>query len=217
VYAASSLRDALPGLDKTPTYSFAGSNVLLLQIKLGAPADLLVAASPTEPRALYTAGRCEKPVTVATNVLVLLVPRTNPAKLRSVDDLRRGGLRLALGSAQVPVGAYTRTLLRRLRLTSLLTKNTVSDESNVADITAKVAFGSADAGFAYSTDAKAAGGRVTAIALPRRAQPPVRYGACVVKRPGADTGGARAYLARLRSGQGRIVLKTFGFGLPRRQ
>ena len=191
--------------------------MLQIQIERGAPADLFVAASPTEPRALHAAGDCDKPVTVATNVLVLLVPRANPAKLKSVGDLRRGGLRLALGSAQVPVGAYTRTLMRRLHLVSSLTKNVVSDENNVADITAKVALGSADAGFVYRTDAKAAGSRVKAIALPRKAQPPVRYGACVVKRPGADKAAARAYLARLLSAHGRRVLKHFGFGLPPRR
>ena len=67
------------------------------------------------------------------------------------------------------------------------------------------------------TDAKAAGSRLKAIALPGKTRPPVRYGACVVKRPGADTAGAKAYLARLRSGQGRSVLKQFGFGLPPRR
>jgi molybdate transport system substrate-binding protein len=216
VYAATSLRDALPGFDKSPSYSFAGSNVLQLQVERGAPADLFASASPVEAQALHKQGRCEKPVTFATNILVLLVPSNNPGNVRSVHSLRSGGRRLAVGSSGVPIGAYTRLMLRRLGLSSILQRNTVSDEANVGAITTKVSLGSADAGFAYLTDARSAGSSVRAIRLPKSVQPPVRYQACVVKRPGADTAGATAFLKRLTSGQGRSVLKKFGFGLPAR-
>jgi len=216
VYGASSLRDALPSLDKRATYSFNGSNTLQLQIERGAPADLFLAASPTEAQALFAEGRCERPVTFATNVLVLLVPNANPAGITSVYSLRGGGKKLAVGAAGVPIGAYTRSLLKRLRLSSVLTRNTISLESNVANITAKVALGSADAGFVYTTDARSVAGRAKAIRLPTWAQPPVRYQGCVVKRSGADSAGAAAYLERLVSGEGRTVLKQYGFGLPPR-
>ena len=216
VFGASSLRDALPGLDKSPNYSFGASNTLRLQIEHGAGADLFVSADAEQPRTLFAEGRCDQPVTVATNVLALLVPKDNPAGIASVYSLRRGGLRLAVGAAGVPVGDYTRALLRRLRMTSALTANTVSMEPNVASVATKVAFASADAGFTYITDARAAGDRVRAIALPRWAQPPVRYQACVVRRAGADGTAATAYLRRLTSGAGRSVLKRFGFGLPPR-
>jgi molybdate transport system substrate-binding protein len=216
VYGASSLREALPGLDKSPKYSFGASNTLRLQIERGAGADLFVSADTEQPRALYTAGRCERPVTVATNVVALLVPKDNPARITSVYSLRRGGLRLALATPGVPIGDYTRSLLRRLRMTSVLSTNTVSMEPNVGSVATKVAFASADAGFTYITDAGIVGDRVRAIALPRWAQPPVSYQACVVRRAGADEAAASAYLRRLTSGQGRTVLKHFGFGLPRR-
>ena len=53
-----------------------------------------------------------------------------------------------------------------MRLSSLLTRHIVSSEPNVTSITSKVALGSADAGFAYITDARAAGDRVRTIRLP---------------------------------------------------
>ena len=59
----------------------------------------------------------------------------------------------------MPIGAYTRQLLRRMQLTSILTTNTVSLEPNVNSIVAKVGLGSADAGFAYFSDWKAAAAR----------------------------------------------------------
>jgi molybdate transport system substrate-binding protein len=216
VYAASSLRDAFPAISGSPSYNFGGSNTLQSQIERGAPADVFASASPDEGRALFREGLCSRPVTFATNRLVIIVPKDNPGHIRSVYTLRQGGRRLAIGTAGVPVGDYTRQLLRRMRLSSILSSNTVSQETNVANITSKVVLGSADAGFVYVTDRRAAGDRVRGISLPRWAQPPVRYSICVVKRSGADSSGAASYIRRVRSTTGRRVLKRFGFGLPPR-
>jgi molybdate transport system substrate-binding protein len=214
VYAASSLRDVFTQIDSTPEYSFQGSNALQLQIARGAPADVFAAASSQEPRALFKDGHCKRPVTFATNKLALLVPNGNPGKIRSVYSLRSGGRRLAIGGSSVPVGSYTRSLLKRLGLSKILTSNTVSEEANVAGIVSKIALGSADAGFAYVTDGKIASDRVDVIRLPRYAQPPVRYQICQVVRNGVDAGGARAFIAKVRSTRGRKLLKAAGFGLP---
>ena len=218
VYAAASLREAFPALDGGQTYNFAGSNQLQAQIERGAPADVFAAASPTEPQALFDAGRCERPVTFATNTLVLIVPRSNPARISSVYDLRRGDpKRLAVGSPNVPIGDYTRKLLRRLSLTSVLRRNIVSNEANVASVTSKVALGSADAGFVYVTDARSVSDRVRTIRLPRYAQPPVRYRICVVRRNGVDRARAQGFIDKVVGQQGRRVLRRFGFGLPPRR
>jgi len=216
VYAASSLRDAFPAISGSPAYNFGGSNTLQAQIERGAPADVFASASPGEARALFRDGLCSRPVTFATNKLVLIVPRGNPGHVRSVYTLRAGGRRLAIGTAGVPVGDYTRQLLRRLHLSSILSSNTVSQETNVANITSKVALRSADAGFVYVTDRRSAGDRLAGISLPRWAQPPVRYSICVVRRSGVDSSGAAAFIRRVRSTSGRRALKRFGFGLPPR-
>jgi molybdate transport system substrate-binding protein len=217
VYGAASLSSAFPVIDSSPTYNFAGSNQLQLQIERGAPADLFASASPAEPAALFKEGRCSRPVTFATNILVMVTPTNNPAGLRSVYGLRTGSHRLAVGTAGVPIGVYTRQLLRRMQLTSILSTNTVSLEPSVNSIIAKVGLGSADAGFSYFTDYLAAKNRLRVFRLPTWAQPPVRYQMCVVKRPGADTASANRFMQRVLSTQGRRVLKRFGFGLtPRR-
>lgn len=217
VYAAASLREAFPQIDGAPTYNFAGSNALQTQIERGAPADVFASASPREAQALFRAGRCTRPVTFATNIVVMLVPASNPARLRSIYSLRSGPQRrLAVGTAGVPIGAYTRKLLQRMRLTSILSRHIISNEANVSTITSKVALASADAGFAYITDARAGGNRVRAIRLPTWAQPPVRYQMCAVRRNGADTAGAQAYIRKVTSSRGRSVLKKWSFGLPPR-
>ncbi len=216
VYGAASLSAAFPVINGAPTYNFAGSNQLQLQIERGAPADVFASASPDEPNALFREGRCTRPVTFATNVLVVITPTSNPAALRSVYGLRSGRHRLAIGTAGVPIGAYTRRLLRRMQLTSILTTNTVSLEPNVNSIVAKVGLGSADAGFSYYSDYLAAKSRLNLIRLPRWAQPPVRYGICAVKRAGADTAGAQRFIRQVLTNRSRGILRRFGFGVPPR-
>lgn len=214
VSAATSLTNVMPEIKRDARYSFGGSNTLQLQIERGAPADLFLSAEPNEAQALYREGRCERPVTFATNKLVLVVRKGDPKGIGSIYGLRRGGLNLSIGNASVPIGDYTRRLLRRLRLSSALTTNKVSQQSNVGQVLSQVAFGGADAGFVYTTDARTQADRVTPLFVPKWAQPAVRYQGCVVKRDGADTAGAHALLNDIRTARGRGLLKRYGFGLP---
>ena len=91
-------------------YNFAGSNQLQTQIERGAPADVFASASPTEAQALFRAGRCTRPVTFATNIVVMLVPANNPAEARlDLLDLKRGPQRrLAVGTRVASRSAPTR-------------------------------------------------------------------------------------------------------------
>lgn len=203
VYAASSLREVLPRVLPDAKLDLAGSGALRLRIERGAPADAFAAASTTDPQRLAAAGRCRRPVVFATNELVLVVPRRSP-RIRDVGDLR--GARVALGAEGVPAGDYARTALARLDVD--LGEATVSLERDVSSITAKVALGSADAGFAYVTDVAAAKGRLVAIGLPRAARPLVAYAACAVTDAGA------AVVERLTSDDARAALRGAGFGLP---
>src|SRR5204863_4403573 len=74
VLAAASLSVVFPKFDGGQKYTFAGTDALAAQIRLGAPADVFAGASPDAPQALYRAGIVEQPVTFATNKLVLAVP-----------------------------------------------------------------------------------------------------------------------------------------------
>jgi molybdate transport system substrate-binding protein len=147
---------------------------------------------------------------------VLLIPNSNPGNIRSVYSLRQGGLRLSIGTAGVPIGGYTRQLLRRMRLSGVLSSNRVSQQTNVGQVAAQVATGSADAGFVYYTDGLAVKDRTRMISLPKWAQPPVRYQICTVKRGGVYTAGANAFIKQVTGKAGRGALKAYGFGLPPR-
>ena len=209
VLAAASLTDVMPRIDGRPRYSFAGSDQLAAQIRLGAPADVFLAASPAAPEALYRERLVYKPVVFATNRLVLVVPRSNPAEIRTVFDLRRSGIKLVVGRSSVPIGSYTRTVLRNLGLASVL-RNVVSEEQDVKTVVAKVALAEADAAFVYATDVKPVADKVRVLDLPDDVQPRIEYAVTVVRTSAA----ADAFVARLLSPTGQAALKQAGFGPP---
>jgi molybdate transport system substrate-binding protein len=215
IFAAASLNLVLPQVDSTQKYSFAGSDALQAQISLGAPADLFLAASTTGPDALYAAGKCQKPVTFITNKLVLEVPAANPAGITSVYDLEKKGVRVIFGTPTVPIGVYTRQILRNLGLLNAITPQVVSQEKDVATISAKLQLGAGDAGFVYQSDSVAAGAALKAIPVPAWAQPPVRYEGCVVSSSPNATAAA-AYLKNLTTDKVQAMFKADGFILQKK-
>ena len=214
VFAAASLTEFLKRFDPRPAYSFAGSDRLAFQIGQGAPADVFAAASPRYPQQLFAQGLVLTPQPFATNSVVLIVPRANPARIASLQDLTRPGVRLVIGDAGVPVGDYTRAALTRLGLQAAL-GNVISNEQDVKGVVAKVALGEADAGFVYATDVRPVRRRVRVFRLPAAAQPDVEYQIAVV-RSSRHPAAARAFVRRLLSPAGRRALVDDGFGVPAR-
>ena len=216
VFAAASLTEVFPKIDKSERYSFAGSDQLALQIRQGAPADLFASASPRYTELAYRDGYVLKPVVFATNRLIVLLPKSNPAGIKTVYDLRRPGLKIVIGDKAVPIGTYTRQILDALGITNDVMSNVVSQETDVKGIVSKVALGEAEAGFVYRTDARPVAGRTRTIALPDWAQPPIRYEIAIVKSS-EHAAAARAYLKKVTSTRGRRLLAAAGFGLPKRK
>ena len=207
---ATSLTNVFPAIDKGPTYSFGGSNTLQLQIERGAPADVFASASPTEAQALFREGLCTRPVTFAINRLVAADPERQPGQ-RDARSTRcaPAGASCRSGPPGVPIGAYTRQLLKRMRLSSILSSNTVSQQTNVGQVASQVALGAADAGFVYYTDGLAAKDRTKMLSLPKWAQPPVRYQICAVRARRAPTRAApRPSSSRSRARPGAAALKA---------
>jgi molybdate transport system substrate-binding protein len=212
VFAAASLTEVFERLDEDARFNFAGSDELATQLREGAEADVYAAASPRFPDELRAEGLLERPRVFATNRLVLIVPRDNPADIASLADLDHDGVKLVIGAEGVPIGDYTRTVLENAGHRRLLAR-AVSEEEDVKGVVGKVALGEAEAGFVYATDARAAGTDVRSIELPASIQARVEYPIALV-RGTDDADGARRFVERLFSPEGRRLLSEAGFGPP---
>jgi molybdate transport system substrate-binding protein len=215
VSAASSLTNAFTDYGKTfepavVRLSFAGSDELAAQIRAGGRADVFAAANTKLPAALFREGKVEKPVDFTANRLVLAVPKNS--SVNSLDDVAKPGTKLAIGSATVPIGIYTRKVLSRLPSIerNRILANVKTAEPDVAGIVGKLTQGAVNAGFVYETDVAAASDRLKAVELPERLQPTVVYAAAIVK--GTDHHDqAKAFLDGLVSGKGQEALRKAGF------
>lgn len=226
VFAASSLTDAFeaveqqfeaanPGTDVVLT--FAGSQVLRLQIEQSAPADVFASANEGHLRELVSAGLVARTEAFAHNALVIIVPPQNPAGIESLADLPKAQ-RLVLGTPEVPVGAYTQTLLTRAEqlhgegFADRVQQRVVSLESNVRLVRAKVELGEADAAIVYRTDAIASD-KVRTIELSEAEHIAAGYFVGTVARSQkADLG--QRFVAYLHSPAGRDTLAAQGFSPP---
>src|SRR3954452_7729049 len=108
VSAAASLKAAFTDYgkqfqDADARFSFAGSDELAAQIEKGVKPALFAAANTKLPDALYAKGLVEKPTVFAGNRRGLAVP-ADATKVGSFKDLQGGGVKLAIGSKDVPIG-----------------------------------------------------------------------------------------------------------------
>lgn len=219
VSAAASLKQAFTSYgkqfpDASARFSFAGSDELAAQIEQGVKPDVYAAANTKLPDGLCSKGLVGKPTVFAGNRLVLAVP-ADGAKVASLEDLGADGVKIAIGSEDVPVGSYTRTVLDKLPAAQsrAILANVRSEEPDVAGITGKLTQGAVDAGFLYVSDVRATGGKLKAIELPGDVQPAVAYGVAVVK--GAKhPEEAKKFIAGLLDGAGAQALKDAGFEPP---
>ena len=228
VYAAASLTEAFqelgqsleqahPGL--TVRFNFAGSQQLALQIEQGAPADVFASADQRWMSDVVEKGQVEgEPVVFARNRLVVIVPRTNPARIGRLDDLARRGTKLVLAAEAVPAGKYSRDALAKLAGAEGYPKdydrrvlaNVVSQEENVKSVVAKVQLGEADAGIVYRSDVTPSVARyVRVFEIPDPYNPIATYPVAVLKSAG-NAEAAHQFVALVTSPQGQSVLQRHG-------
>ncbi len=172
VLAAASLTESFTELgqvfeDQNPgvevALSFAGSQQLAQQLGQGAEADVFASANEKYMLAMEEEANrvnAEDVQTFATNRLVVIFPKDNPAGLITLQDLAKSGIKLDLADTSVPVGQYSDNFLDKATQDSAfdssfkenVLKNVVSYEDNVKAVLTKVSLGEADAGIVYVTD-----------------------------------------------------------------
>ena len=224
VFAAASLTETMdqiietykaeaPGVTVIPTYDSSGT--LLRQLREGAECDLFLSAAQKQMDALEEDGSllADTRTDLLENKVVLAVPQGNPKGIGSFDQLARlleeGGVFLAVGDSDVPVGQYTQKIFAFYGLDEERLAPCLSYGSNVKEVTTHVAEGSVDCGIIYATDAFSAGLTVVDTATADMCGQ-VIYPAAVLKAS-QHPDEAQAFLDYVRSPEGAAVLEHVGF------
>jgi molybdate transport system substrate-binding protein len=219
VFAAASLTNAFGDLEKTyerqhpgwkVTLNLAGSDQLAAQIEQQAPADVFAAASTKYPDQLQGEKLLGATTDFATNTLVLVTPKSNPAGIETAADLEKGDAKVVVADPAVPLGSYTETVLGNLGIDESKL-NIVSKEQDAESVLAKLTSGEADAGFVYVTDALSQKAKLHEIQFPASADATATYPIGIVSYS-KNTKAAQQWIDLVNSPQGQAVLEQFGFG-----
>lgn len=230
IYGAASLKGALDLLKAsyeaghtgtTLTISTDSSATLRTQIEQGAPADVFLSADVNNPKQLADAGLADGDlVDFAGNLLTIVVPASNPAKIATPADLARAGVKVVAAGDEVPITKYANQAIGLLaglpgypaNFAAAYAANIVSKEDNVKALIAKIELGEGDAGIVYVTDAKAST-KVQTIEIPAQANIPATY-AGIVARASKHLAAAHAFLDWMNGAEAQLILTELGFIPP---
>ncbi|WP_029476646.1 molybdate ABC transporter substrate-binding protein [Deinococcus frigens] len=230
VFAAASLTDAFAEMGRafdaktgnTTTFQFAGSQALRTQLDNGARADVYASANNAQFSPLVKSGLVTGGQPFLSNRLAVIAPKNN-AKVQTLADLGKPGVKLVIADKVVPVGTYTRQMLTAIDksgaygrdFSDRFLNNVVSEEPNVRQVALKVQLGEADAAVVYSSDVTPAlRHSVRVMTLPTRFNQSASYPIGTLKNS-ANPEAAQAFVKFVLSGEGQAILKKWGFLKPR--
>jgi molybdate transport system substrate-binding protein len=224
VYAAASLREVFQNVALTfekhhpnlkVRFNFAGSQDLRVQIEQGAKVDVFASADWKHMKLLATQNLVSEPAVFARNLPVLVVPKNNPAQVRSFADLPKV-THLVIGAPEVPIGAYAEAIFAAAEklygkaFREQILARVRSRELNVRQVLTKVALGEADAGIVYKTDALTMPDKVQVIEIPSEINLVAEYPIAILSAaPHSDL--ARAFVKSVLSREGQKTLAAAGF------
>ncbi|MBQ8857673.1 MAG: molybdate ABC transporter substrate-binding protein [Lachnospiraceae bacterium] len=236
VFAAASMTETLteiselykvenPGVELI--FNFDSSGTLKTQIQEGAACDLFISAGQKQMNQLDITADPEinterldfvleeTRIDILENKVTLCVSETSDAGIETFDDLaealKNGGILMAMGNSDVPVGQYTQKILTYYELNEeeLANAGVISYGSNVKEVTTQVSEGSVDCGVIYCTDAFSAGLTVKDAATAEMCGQ-VIYPAAVLKTS-ENQEAAKEFLAFLQTDACMEIFENVGF------
>ena len=218
VFAASSLTEAFgtladqfkkahPGTDIT--FDFDSSSTLASNITQGQNSDVFASASTSNMDTVVQAGDAENPANFVSNTMEIATPPGNPAHIKTVADLAKPGVTVALCDPAVPCGATAQQVFDNAKVTVKPKASEPDVKSTLAIVESK----EVDAGMVYVTDVRAAGSKVTGVEIPSSVNATTTYPIAVLKNS-ANHDLAQAWVDYVLSAAGQNVLLADGFSKP---
>jgi molybdate transport system substrate-binding protein len=218
VFAAASLMGTFTQLGKqfeaahpgdTVKFRFVPSSGLATRITSGAPADVFDSAAPANMDTVVQAGDASNPQNFAKNTMEVAVPPKNPGKVKSVNDLAKKSVKVALCQPQVPCGVVAAEVFKNAGIKV----KPVTLQPDVKSVLTQVELGSVDAGMVYVTDVMAAGTKVKGVTISDKDNASTLYPIATIS-DSKHKSIAQSFVAYVLSPAGQQVLTAAGFQKP---
>lgn len=202
------------------TFNLAGTQQLKHQIEQGAYADVFISASSSYTNTLKSEGYFVNDTVkeLTTNYVIVILPANNPGHITSLADLANPGVKIAMGTKDVPIGIVTRQVLDNLGNSTYnstwedaVYKNVKTYETAEPSIATKVALGQVDAGFVYESTYTANAKKLTSIDIAKEQNVLQKYQIAVM-RLSTNKDAANAFEEYMLSADGgQKILMDYGF------
>ena len=192
-------------------YNFAGSNTLLSQIQIVKKGDVYIPASDYYMEITTSKKLVEKPVTIAFHIPVIAVPKGNPKRITSLEDLAGNNIRIGLGDPKAAaIGKTSVEIFKKNNLGQQVDKNVVTRTATVNELVVYLSLNQVDAAVIWEDNALAAAGKVDIVPIPRN-QNRVETIPAAVLTLSKQKKNARRFIDFLRSSKAKEILKKYGF------
>jgi molybdate transport system substrate-binding protein len=201
-------------------FNLDGTQALRTQVVNGAYADVFISASNAYTTELtkggYFVDGTVKPLT--SNYVIVILPKDNKAGIRSLADLAKPGVKIAMADKSVPVGTATNTVMASLAKTAefgnawntSVFNNVVTYETSEPAVASKVQLGEVDAGFVYESTYTAGSSKYQSLSIPKTVNYLQTYTIGVMKQS-TSKGAAADFETFMLSSAGQQDLKDYGF------
>lgn len=152
------------------TYSFGGSAELNSQILLSGQGDVYLPGDREELKPIREKNLVDWEKDVVYHTPVLAVPKGNPAGLKTLADLARPGVKLALGDPRAnPIGKVADQVLERQGLLEKVNKNVIVRTPTVNELVVYLTTGQAQAAIIWEENYQAVKDKLDLVSVPELA------------------------------------------------
>ncbi len=204
-------------------FNLDGTQALKTQVENGAYADVFISASNSYTKTLQGEGYFDNTTvkTLTTNYIIVILPASNTANIKSLADLAKPGVKIAMEAATVPAGTATMAVLNNSANSTYgqawknsVISNVVTYETSEPAVATKVSLGEVDAGFVYqSTATAAAKGTYQSITIPKKDNYLQTYTIGTLKGS-TNKAIAADFEQFMLSSAGQQILAQYGFTAP---
>lgn len=195
------------------TLHLGGSGAMLSQILLSGMGDLYIPGSPDYMEKAREFDLVDGEETkLAYLIPAILVPKGNPQKIRTLQDLTRPGVRVGIAEpGSVCVGLYAIEIVQANNLADKIRPNLRGQVESCAKTAAMLPLGTVDAVLGWREFATWNPQAIEAILLNPKEIPRLAYIPAARLRHAANPDGADAFIAYLKSEEGQEIFRKWGY------
>lgn len=191
-------------------YTYAGSDQLLSQIELSGKGDAFIPGSALYYDNAKKKGLVGEKHDVAYHIPIIAVPKENPKKIQTLEDLAKPEVKVALGDEKAcAIGTCAKKILEKNKLYDKVMKNVVTTTATVNELVVHISMKQADASIIWEDNVMNVPD-IKAIQIPKEKNTIKTIPIAVVEKS-QNKEMAEKFVEYVSSDEGKLIFQKHGF------